>query len=181
MATPLGAALALARLIPPGPVLELCCGLGGLTRGLAQQHRVLAADRSLARLAQARANLAAWGLAGRVAWLCCDLTRPVLIRPASQPWAACVLDPDWSPPGRPPRQWTERLDDMEPPALELAAWALGLSPRLALRLPPAASPKALAELGPCRLVPVRGQEGIRFKFALVGAWQDAPREIVLQA
>lgn len=171
MATPRGAALALSALIPPGPVLELCCGVGGLTRGLAARHEVLAVDRDRTRQAQARNNLRAAGLGAQLAMVCCDLARPAL-RPGKG-WAACVLDPDWSPPGRPPWQWASRLEDMQPPALALVRWARGLSPRLALRLPPSMGLEPLAELGPLRPWPVRKQGRVSFCFVLVGDWPES--------
>jgi hypothetical protein len=179
MTAPASAGRALAGLIPPGPVLELCCGVGGLTMGLAQAHAVTAVDRHPGRLGALKDNLRALGLAQQVSPVCCDLTRPSLLAPPRPIFAACVLDPDWSPPGRPPEQWARTLMEMEPPAPALALWALGFSPRLALRLPPGTAPGPLAQLGPCRSLAARkaGQES--FRFMLVGPWPAGPAELDL--
>lgn len=168
MAAPLKAALALSALIPPGPVLELCCGVGGLTRGLAAGHPVLAVDRSPSRLAQARANLRDAGRGTGVELVCCDLEFPALV--PSGYWAACVLDPDWSPDGRPPNEWASGLDQMRPPALALARWAASFCPRLVLRLPPDVALDPLTALGPSRVWPVRKRGRVSFRFVLVGGW-----------
>lgn len=137
MACPAGPAAELATLLPPGPVLELCCGVGGLTRELARAGRqVLAVDQNLERLLSNRANLAALGLERRVAYLCCDLRRPALREPANAlPFEASVLDPDWSPPGAPPEKWTSHLSQMDPPADDLIKLALSLCPLVVIRLP----------------------------------------------
>jgi len=137
MACPQEAAAGLAAELPPGPVLELCCGVGGLTRELARAgRRVLAVDKDCSRLKANRANLAALGLEGQVSHLCCDLRRPALRTPASAaPFAACLLDPDWSPPGKPPDQWVSRLKDMSPPADDLIGLAFAFSPLVLIRLP----------------------------------------------
>jgi predicted RNA methylase len=104
MACPQEAAAELATWLSPGPVLELCCGVGGLTRELARAgHRVLAVDVDPVRLKTNQANLAALGLESRASYLCCDLRRPALRPPTGSPFfAATVLDPDWSSPGAPP-------------------------------------------------------------------------------
>jgi hypothetical protein len=174
MAAPRAAGQGLGRLIPPGPVLECCCGVGGLTRGLAEGHAVTAVDRRLDRLRELGKNLRALGLAELVQAVCCDLSRPGLRKPPTPIFAACVLDPDWSPPGQPPRSWAKTLEEMQPPALSLARWALGFSARLALRLPPASAPGPLARLGPCRALPVLKGGRESFRFLLVGPWPAAP-------
>lgn len=137
MACPAGPAAELASLLPAGPVLELCCGIGGLTRELARAgRRVLAVDKDLARLKANRTNLAALGLEDRGSYLCCDLRRPALGAPQDNAtFAAAVLDPDWSPPGAPPDAWATNLADMDPPADELIDVALRFSPLVAMRLP----------------------------------------------
>jgi len=58
--------------------LELCCGVGGLTRALAASHAVLAVDCHWPRLQDNRHNLGRLGLAENVRYLCCDLARPAL-------------------------------------------------------------------------------------------------------
>ncbi|MEW5914651.1 MAG: class I SAM-dependent methyltransferase [Thermodesulfobacteriota bacterium] len=149
MAAPLAAAQAMAAALPPGPLLELCCGVGGITQALAAAHPVLAVDRDPIRLAHCWANLAAAGLAERVSLLCCDLTRPALCPAAGPPaFVAAVLDPDWSPKGAPSDQWTDRLDQMQPPAQELIHLAFAYAPLVVIRLPRTlASTPELASLG----------------------------------
>lgn len=150
MACPAPAAALMAAALPPGPALELCCGAGGITRELARTgRRVLAVDQNQARLRANRENLAAVGLEGRVAQLCCDLRRAALRRrPGAKPFAAAVLDPDWSPPGRPPREWANALSGLEPPLGDLLELALSLAPLAMLRLPRALARQAAEELAP---------------------------------
>lgn len=145
MACPAGPAAQLAAQLsamsPPGPLLELCCGVGGLTRELARElarrgREVVAVDQSLERLQANRTNLAAVELERRIAYLCCDLRRPALRAPeGAPPFAASLLDPDWSPPGEAPDQWTGKLADMDPPADELIRLGLELSSLVVIRLP----------------------------------------------
>jgi len=150
MACPAGPAALMAAALPPGPALELFCGVGGITRELAKTgRRVLAVDQSPARLMANRENLAAMGLESRVAHLCCDLRRAALHRrPGGKPFAAAVLDPDWSPAGRPPHEWAGALPDLEPPVGALLELALGLAPLAVLRLPSALAQRAAEELAP---------------------------------
>ncbi len=170
MAAPQAAGQALGRLLPPGPVLELCCGLGGLTRGLAETRSVLAVDVSPERLLKARANLETLGLGERGSFLCCDLTRPALAAPPQAGFVACVADPDWSAEGSLPQHWAGSLEDMRPPVRELMVWCRDFSPRLALRLPAAWDCAALAGGGQCQRVEVRQAEHRAFAFLLLGLW-----------
>ncbi len=136
MACPAGAAALLAQRLPAGPVLELCCGLGGLTLALADRGPVVAVDRDHPRLLANRANLAEAGLAGRARHLCCDLSRPALAAPpGGSPFSAVVADPDWSPAGARPEDWSGAPELMRPPVPALLAWAAAWAPLLVLRLP----------------------------------------------
>lgn len=54
------------RLAPPGPVLDLGCGIGGDLLALARYRRVIAFERDPLRLRLARANVDAMGLSERV-------------------------------------------------------------------------------------------------------------------
>jgi SAM-dependent methyltransferase len=136
MATPLAAARDMCARLPPGPVLELGCGVGGITRALAPEHQVVAVDRVPGRLAACKENLSALGLALRVELICSDLARPGLRPPGGPPrFAACVLDPDWSPAGAPIGQWTDDLSLMQPPASDLLKLAFEFSPHAVIRLP----------------------------------------------
>lgn len=136
MAAPLAAAQQMAALLPPGPLLELGCGAGGITRALARAHLVTAVDRDPARLAACRGNLTAAGLSHNLRLICCDLTRPGLRAPGGpHRFAAAVLDPDWSPAGAAPDQWTSDLSAMRPPADGLIRLALRYAPVVVIRLP----------------------------------------------
>lgn len=158
MACPSGPAAQLAAQLsamsPPGPLLELCCGVGGLTRELARElaragREVVAVDQSLERLQANRANLAALGLERRVSYLCCDLRRPALRAPEGPPsFAASLLDPDWSPPEQTPDQWTGKLANMDPPADELIRLGLELSSLVVIRLPRAIRGDSLKSVSP---------------------------------
>ncbi|MFN8536591.1 MAG: class I SAM-dependent methyltransferase [Thermomicrobiales bacterium] len=62
------------RFAPFGVVADLACGIGGDALALAAGHSVLAVDRDLLRLALARENARAYGVAGRLLPVCADLT-----------------------------------------------------------------------------------------------------------
>lgn len=62
------------RYAPFGAVADLACGLGGDAIALAQGHAVLAVDRDRLRLALARENARAYGVAGQVQPVLADLT-----------------------------------------------------------------------------------------------------------
>lgn len=174
MACPSGPAAQLAAQLsgmsPPGPVLELCCGVGGLTRELARElarvgQKVLAVDQSLDRLQANRTNLAALGLEHRVSFLCCDLRYPALRAPAGPlSFSASILDPDWSPPGERPDQWATSLARMEPPAGELVRLGLTLSPLVVIRLPREISDDDLQTIMNGLLVSEIGMGGKRWRW-----------------
>jgi hypothetical protein len=77
-----------ARFAPYGTVADLCCGIGGDAIALARVARVIAVDRDPLRVAMARANLAAHGLADRGRFICADVTRLPL-----PPLDAIYVDP----------------------------------------------------------------------------------------
>ena len=62
------------RSAPPGPLLDLGCGIGGDTLALARHRPVIAYETDLVRLRFAQANAAALGLADRVAFRLADWT-----------------------------------------------------------------------------------------------------------
>ena len=64
----------LHQLAPPGPVLELGCGIGGDTIALAAHRHVIAYEIDPLRLRLAEANVAAMGLAARVTFHQADWT-----------------------------------------------------------------------------------------------------------
>lgn len=98
------------RHAPPGPVLDLGCGIGGDTLALAQHRPVIAYERSPVRLRFAQANAAAFGLAACVEFRSGDWT--VDLAAGSLPPAAAVyVDPSRRVEGR--RVFS--LHQMQPP------------------------------------------------------------------
>lgn len=62
------------RFLSGSHVLDLCCGIGGDTIGLAQRCYVTAVERDAVRLEMARRNVEVYGLSDRVRFLCADVT-----------------------------------------------------------------------------------------------------------
>lgn len=165
MATPADAARELVRGLPAGPYLELCCGVGGLTRQLARRGPVLAVDRRADRLAACRANLQAAGARHPVNFLCTDLTRPALgPDPRGLPFTAALLDPDWSPLGASPAAWTADPEEMTPPVAALVRLALRLAPLAVLRLPPDLEPPLITRVDIRKIKPFRREGRTRFQW-----------------
>lgn len=135
MATPIEAAKRLASRLPPGDILELCCGVGGLTRVLARDRKVVAVDQNIERIEQARANISGLGLSHNVDFLCCDLESPA-ISPCPGRFRIVIMDPDWSALGDPSNKWTDDLGQMRPAADRLIRWAQGWRCMVIMRMPP---------------------------------------------
>ncbi len=111
---------------PPGPVLDLGCGIGGDTLALAARRQVIAYDLDPLRLRLARANVAALGMADRVTFHQADWTAH-LAAGTLPPAAAAFADPARRAHGR--RIFT--LDAIQPPlsallALQQTVAALGV-------------------------------------------------------
>lgn len=108
----------LHRFAPPGPLLDLGCGIGGDLLALAQQRPVIAYERDAARLHFARANAAAANLADRIDFRLTDWVDD--LRRGALQGAAAFVDPARRVDGR--RVFS--LHAMAPPlsvVLELAA------------------------------------------------------------
>ncbi len=99
---------------PPGPLLDLGCGIGGDLLALAQKRAVIAVELDPLRLRFAQANAAALGLSERITFLQGDWTA-LLARGALAGAAAAFVDPA--------RRVGERrifsLHQMQPPLTEI--------------------------------------------------------------
>ena len=101
---------------PPGPVLDLGCGIGGDLLALAQRRDVIAFDIDPARIRLAQANVIALGLQDRVQFVQADWTQALAA--GTLPLAAAAFaDPARRVDGR--RVFT--LEAMQPPLSQLLA------------------------------------------------------------
>lgn len=123
-----------ARFAPFSRLADLGCSTGGDTLALAALAPTLALDWDPLRLAMARANLAALGLAARALCLQADLTRPL---PAS-PETALFFDPARREAGR--RAFS--VQAYQPPLAVIEGW-LPRFPALGVKISPGVN---LAEL-----------------------------------
>lgn len=99
---------------PPGPVLDLGCGIGGDLLALAQRRSVIAFELDPVRIRLAAANVAALGLQQQVQFIQADWTHH--LADATLPWAAAAFaDPARRVDGR--RVFT--LEAMQPPLSQL--------------------------------------------------------------
>ncbi len=111
---------------PPGPVLDLGCGIGGDTLALAQVRPVIAYEVDALRLRLAEANAAALGLADRVTFVQADWTTHLAA--GTLPLAAAAFA---DPARRAAGKRIYRLDALQPPIsilllLQQAIPALGV-------------------------------------------------------
>lgn len=99
---------------PPGPILDLGCGIGGDLLALAQRRPVIGFEIDPVRIRLAAANVAALGLQGQVQLIEADWTQ-WLARDALPPAAAAFADPTRRVDGR--RVFS--LEAMQPPLSQL--------------------------------------------------------------
>ncbi len=143
----------LDRHAPPGPVLDLGCGIGGDTLALAAYRPVIAYDRDPVRLHFARANADALGLGDRVEFRCADWTEELAAGRLPQA-AAAFADPARRVEGR--RVFS--LHAMAPPlsallALQAHTPALGVKVMPGVRdeeIPPGCGVEFIGHKGTCK-------------------------------
>jgi SAM-dependent methyltransferase len=117
-------------------VLDLACGIGGDTIGLARRCFVTAVDNDPVRLAMAERNLAVYDLSDRVKFVCADVTQIPLEADAA------FLDPSRRVGGR----RVVRLSEVSPP-IEFIRRLIQAVPDCALKLSPATDDSELISLG----------------------------------
>lgn len=117
-------------------ILDLGCGIGGDTIGLAGRCLVTAVDRDPVRLEMARRNVEVYGLADRVEFVCADVTQVPLEADAA------FLDPSRRTDGR----RVVKLLQVSPP-LEFIRRLIISIPNSAVKLSPATDYAELEALG----------------------------------
>lgn len=107
-------------------VLDLACGIGGDTIGLAQRCLVTAVDKDPVRILMAERNLQVYGLSDRVRFVCADVTSIPLDAEAA------FLDPSRRANGK----RVLHLDEMNP-SREFIHHLISVIPDCAIKLSPA--------------------------------------------
>ena len=120
-----------------GQVADLCCGIGGDTLALAQANRVTAVDIDPVRLAIARANAEALGVAGRITFLERDLEHG-----SPPPCDAIFFDPSRRQGGR----RVFRLAEYRPPVALVQQWRRS-TPAIGIKIAPGVAYEELDALG----------------------------------
>jgi len=128
-------------------VLDLACGIGGDTIGLARRCFVTAVDRDPVRLAMAKRNLEVYGRADRVEFVCADVTQIPLETDSA------FLDPSRRTEGR----RVVRLTQLSPP-LEFIRRLTESIPNSAIKLSPGTDYDELEALhGEIEFISERGE------------------------
>jgi SAM-dependent methyltransferase len=126
------------RYAPFGTLLDLGCSIGGDTIALAQVAPTIGVDRDALRLALARANLTALGLADRITLLQADLANPLPFRLPRH--TAVFFDPARRSQGR--RVYSVR--NYRPALSVLKDW-LAHTPAIGVKISPGVDLRELAE------------------------------------
>lgn len=124
-----------SRFAKDSRVLDLACGIGGDTIGLARQCFVTAVDSDPVRIRMAERNLAVYGLSDRVKFICADVTEIPLDADAA------FLDPSRRAGGR----RVVRLSELSPP-VDFIRRLVEAIPDCAVKLSPAADDAELESL-----------------------------------
>jgi hypothetical protein len=128
-------------------VLETCTGAGFTTIALARKAvHVVTVEIDSARQAQARENVEKAGLTDQVTFLVGDVLDKGTLR-RCPPFDSALLDPDWAVSG-PGHVFRFQESNTRPPADVLLKTALGLTPDVAIVLPPLVDPRELEKLPP---------------------------------
>jgi trimethylguanosine synthase len=163
------AARYLARRLSGLRVLELCCGVGASTLCLAAEcPHVIAVDLNEGRLADAKRNAQAWGVADRIDFLHGDALDEVLL--ASSHVDVVVADPEFQPEGYDPSRHASDLRLTQPPTDALVrAVRTAVGESIALRLSRVADLDQVAEFGAIEVEAVTIDGTLRFYYAYFGS------------
>ncbi len=124
------------RFVQDSHILDLACGIGGDTIGLASKCYVTAVDVDPVRLAMAERNLAVYGLSNRVKFVCADVTTVPLHADAA------FIDPSRRVNGR----RTIKLSEISP-SVDFIHRLTDAVPDCAVKLSPAMDDSELGALG----------------------------------
>ncbi len=122
---------------PPGPILDLGCGIGGDLLALAQQRSVIGVDRDPVRLQFAAANAAVLGVADRVQLLQAEW--PAALAAGTLPAASAAFA---DPARRVGNKRIFSLQQIEPPLRDLLALQVAV-PNLGVKVMPGVDEREL--------------------------------------
>lgn len=148
------------------PILDLCCGVGGIAIPLAKIHpRVIAVDKRNLRLEAAARNAQTHGVADRITFWNSDvLDEDMLTRARDMGVKAVVADPDWRIADTAKwNDWPPDISKTVPPATELLRKVRDLiTPDIVLYLSPVSDPLQLRGLAECEIMQCSYREKIKF-------------------